>query len=200
LAGDLLDNRGRLKTFSTDISLDARLLEFCIKHIWKLEKPDFDEIARKQLIKEIMLEDSREEIDIEKVTVRFAALQILMDSLIDLATGNKEQYITELLDNIKSKLDQRSLLRKRLIIIMSISVVLILAWIANNWGVDLEKLFGIGIPISSVLFYLIPAIWNKEFNPKKLLLLFDEWNKQIVYKKYGFDERLYKKIYNKEIK
>lgn len=87
LAGDLLDNKGRLKVASYRLGLHSRALEIVLESVWK----DFfrevqTNINRPQLLKEILLDPVQEDLDVAVVllkaldlTVDFSVQELLPD-------------------------------------------------------------------------------------------------------------------------
>lgn len=204
LAGDLLDNRGRLRTSLTQINVNSKALEVVLRYVWSdqydlISPLSWDEYQ--QLFSELLV-NSVDGIDIEKAAIWLRTIDILLKQATKLLLPktDKEALAINQLTSIKSKLDRNAESQTRRIIwlyfacLAGIVIDLVLLTFRYSWGVIEPWTFfgGLSFILLSVFYFAITAreLSLRAFYENEL-----EKNKRRTYRRVGFDSEQYNQIY-----
>jgi hypothetical protein len=203
LAGDLLDQRGRLSVKATQRNVDTQALEVTLRHIWpepfaEVLPPSIDEYNK--LFTRLMA-TGPDPTDLEKALVRLRAIDLLLQqtSRSLFPRTDRETLAIEQLIRIKATLDQRAkrLTDRFIWVYIALTVVdwiaLIAVTLVRGWAVVEPWVFYLSVP-STLAPYVYYAIMQKELSPGALYRQVRTARAQKLYRQAGFDLEAFKKL------
>jgi hypothetical protein len=204
LAGDLLDNRGRLFVSIADKEVSALALEIALRSTWpsqfeQLTSPTRDDYMK--LLENILKQEPPMQGELEKASVWLKAIDLFVEETtrVLFPQTDTEKKALHMLDNIKAHLDQQAeAIAKRDFLVVIGLVLLVWAIIATliyllSWAVMEPWTYIVG-GLATVIGYLYLAFTQKEFTPKSIFLQLKESRKKRIYKKSGFSPEEYRML------
>lgn len=203
LAGDLLDNRGRLRASPVQDNINIRSLEVSLRYVWpeqfKLNPPLSWEEYRKLL--EDLLLNSEDKIDIEKAAIWLRTIDILVkEATVHLfPKTDRETLVIDQLMVIKNRLDKKAEQRTRNVILLYFvllaCVIIGLALLTYRYTWDVMEpwtyFIGSAVALFSILYFAITA---QEASLQTFYERMLAKNKRAAYQKIGFDPKVFERL------
>jgi len=202
LAGDLLDQKGRLRTSPDTSDLLVCALEIVIRKFWKSQFLPGEKLTKEfyiEFIQKLLLAHENTFNEPEKTTVCLQAIDILTNEIAETFFDKPNKAAVNLLGKIKSKIEITARRQARILQIIPFSIMLIIYGILialvfkKTWDVMEQWTFIVGIGIL-VIEHLIFIATLQEINPKAIYEKLLEYRTKQLLKKFDFNLNEYEEL------
>lgn len=199
LAGDLLDDRGRLRTSPDSNDICAKSLEVVLRNTWQEQYKSVPLPPKEfhvQLLRELLMTLPPAAGDLEKAAVWLRALDLLINKVAESFFSQPDREAIAQLTNVKDHLDRKAQrqAKHRLLFHFAFMALIYSALVFSifKWGWDVMEKWTYIIGLATILVdYVYFIITLNEFSPASIYQKIIESRRQNIYAESGFDQQAF---------